>query len=131
MTGWKSFTEDGAALVALMRDDPDGAIELLTNEVATGKLDGTLFFETGHVYELIHQAYPDKVLMWLRTKLESGTDKEAGTAVYVCASIGGNASDGTRVEQSLERLRAEWQGHQQNRGCVKGGSGTGERAGIV
>jgi hypothetical protein len=110
--GWKSSKEDGAALAVLMRDDPAGAIELLTNEVVTGKLDGMLFFETAHVYGQIHQPYPDKVLMWLRKKLESGTDKEASTAAYAL-SIGGEPSDGTRVEQRLERLRAELQGQEQ------------------
>jgi len=102
--GWKSSKEDGAALAVLMREDPPGAVELLTNEVATGKLDGMSFFETRHVYEQIHQPYPEEVLLWLRTKLESGTDKEASTAAYAL-SIGGDASDGTRVEQRLERLR--------------------------
>jgi hypothetical protein len=116
--GWKSSKEDGAALAVLMRDDPTGAIELLADEVATGKLDGMLFFETGHVYGQIHQPYPDKVLMWLRTKLESGTDKEASTAAYAL-SIGGDASDGTRVEQRLERLRAEWQDHEQTEDARK------------
>jgi hypothetical protein len=73
-----------------------------------------LFLETRHVYKQIYQPYPEKVMIWLRTKLESGTDKETSTAAYAL-SIGGDTSDGPRVEQRLERVRAEWEGQEESK----------------
>jgi hypothetical protein len=109
--GWKKPTQDSAALAVLMRNDPSGAVALLNRKTTEGKLDGMLFYETQSVYNQLTQPFPDEVLVWLRSKLADGTDKEASTAAYAL-SVGGDASDTARVEQRLERLRALWQGKQ-------------------
>ena len=114
--GWKSPEQDSAVLAVLVRDDPAGAVTLLNKETAKGTLNGMLFFETANVYKQISKEFPVEVLTWLRAKLENGADKEASTAAYAL-SIGGDATDGPRVEQRLERLRAQRQSEEQVAGA--------------
>ena len=110
--GWKSPRQDSAVLAVLIRNDPAGAIPLLDREAASGKLDGMSFFETAEVYKQLRQPFPAEVLTWLRLKLKSGTDKEAGIAAYAL-SIGGETSDAARVQHRLQRLRSRKQGTDQ------------------
>lgn len=103
--------QDGAALAILLRNDPAGAVRLLTQKSASGTFDGMLFYESSEVYEQIQQPFPAPVLAWLRTRLATGTDALARTAAYAL-SIGGEASDAARVEHRLEDLHTRYQGQQ-------------------
>jgi hypothetical protein len=106
--GWKNPTQDSAALAVLVRNDPVAAVQLLDREAAAGKLDG-LIYSSANVYGQIAQPFPAEVQQWLRSKLTSGTDKEAGAAAYAL-SIGGDTSDSARVQNRLQRLRTEYLG---------------------
>jgi hypothetical protein len=106
--GWNSSALDSAVLAILMRNDPHGAVELLAREATAGRLDGLLFFETAKVYMQVKSLFPEEVLTWLRAKLSNGSNKEASIAAYA-VSLGGDSTDQIKVEQRLERLRAQRQ----------------------
>jgi hypothetical protein len=110
--GWQKPAQDGAALAILLRDAPLEAVALLNKKLAAGRFDGQIFYESNSVFKQLNQPVPDGVIAWLRQRLATGDDREAGIAAYELSVIG-EPSDTALIESRLQRLRNQWRGREQ------------------
>jgi hypothetical protein len=109
--GWQKPAQDSAALAILLRDAPAEAMALLNKQLAAGQLNAQTFYESDTVFKQLNQPFPDEVMAWLRQRLATGSDKEAGMAAYEL-SVTGGPSDSAAIQDRLQRLRNQWSGRE-------------------